>query len=141
MNIRYWKPILLVDDDVDDAAMVERALKYLKVTNPLVHTTDGEKALDYLRSEINEKPYLILLDLNMPRMNGIEFLKITKADNSLKTIPIVILTVSENEQDIFKCFELGVAGYVVKPINEQNLLEAIRTIDAYWTLNELPHRF
>lgn len=141
MNIRDWKPILLVDDDGDDAAMVERALNDLKVTNPFVHTANGEKALGYLMSEGNEKPCLIILDLNMPKMNGIEFLKIAKADNSLKTIPIVILTVSKNEKDIFKCFELGVAGYVVKPINEQDLLEAIRTIDAYWTLNELPHRF
>jgi CheY-like chemotaxis protein len=132
------KPILLVEDDNVDAMTVQRAFKDLKVTNPLAHAINGEEALDYLRNESNAKPCVILLDLNMPKMNGTEFLKIAKADKTLKKIPVVVLTTSQEEQDIIESFNLCVAGYIVKPVDYKKFVEAIRTIDLYWTLSELP---
>lgn len=136
--IRSSKPILLVEDDRIDAMTVKRALKDLKVTNQLVHTVNGEEALDYLRNESNKKPCVILLDLNMPKMNGIEFLKITKGEEGLKKIPVVVLTTSREEQDVTESFNLSVAGYMVKAVDYKKLTETIRTIDLYWTLSELP---
>jgi len=134
------KPILFVEDDHVDAMTVKRAFKDLKVTNPLAHTINGEQALEYLRNERNRKPCVILLDLNMPKMNGIEFLKIAKADDALRKIPVVVLTTSREENDIVESFDLSVAGYIVKPVDYKKFVEAIRTIDVYWTLSELPDR-
>ncbi len=138
--MRSSKPILLVEDDREDAMTVGLALKDLKVTNRLIHTVNGEEALEYLRSESNKKPCVILLDLKMPKMNGIEFLKIAKADESLEKIPVVMLTTSKQEQDVVESFKLGVAGYIVKPADYKKFVEAIRTINLYWTLSELPNR-
>jgi len=129
---------LLVEDDDVDTLTVKRALKDLKVTNQLVHANNGEEALEFLRSESNEKPCVILLDLHMPKMDGIEFLKIAKADDTLKKIPIVVLTTSKDEQDKVETFNLGVAGYMNKPTNYKKFVETIRAIDVYWTLSELP---
>ena len=137
--MRNLKPILLVEDDSVDAMTVKRALKDLKVTNQLVHKTNGEEALEYLRSEGSKKPCVILLDLNMPKMNGIEFLKIVKQDEVLKKIPVVVLTTSEDEQDKVETFNLGVAGYMAKPTNYKKFVETVRAIDLYWTLSELPN--
>jgi CheY-like chemotaxis protein len=136
--MRSSKPVLLVEDDNIDAMTVKRAFKDLNVTNQLVITVNGQEALDYLRTKNNRKPCVILLDLNMPKMNGIEFLKITKADEALKKIPVVVLTTSEEEQDIVESFNLSVAGYMVKAVNYKKFVEAIRTINLYWTLSELP---
>jgi len=127
-----------VEDDRIDTMTVKRALKDLKVTNELVHRANGEEALEYLRNETNKKPCVILLDLNMPKMNGIEFLRIAKADEMLKKIPIVVLTTSQQEQDVVESFNLGVAGYIVKPADYKKFVEAIKTINLYWTLSELP---
>jgi len=135
--MRDLRPILLAEDDSVDAMTVKRALKDLKVTNRLVHVVDGEQALEYLRNESNKKPCLILLDLNMPKMNGIEFLKVAKADEMLKTIPVVVLTTSRQEQDIVESFELSVAGYMVKAVDYKKFVEVIRTIDLYWSLSKL----
>ncbi len=136
--MRNSKPILLVEDDLVDAMTVERALKDLNVTNPLAHTLNGEEALEYLRNDSNEKPCVILLDLNMPKMNGIELLKILKADDELKRVPVVVLTTSQDTQDKVETFGLSVAGYIVKPADYKKFVEAIRAIDLYWTLSELP---
>ena len=134
------KPILLVEDDQVDAMMVERALGELEVASQLVRTTNGEEALEYLRTEkSNKKPCVILLDLNMPKMNGVEFLKVAKADDELKKIPVVVLTTSKDEQDIVESFKLSVAGYMVKSVNYKKFVEAIRAIDLYWTFSELPN--
>jgi len=133
------KPILLVEDDRVDAMTVRRALKDLEVTNELVHRVNGEESLQYLRNEGNKKPCVILLDLNMPKMNGVEFLKVAKADEALKKIPVVVLTTSKQEQDVLESFNLGVAGYIVKPVDYKKFVEAIRTIQLYWTLSELPN--
>lgn len=136
--MRSSKPILLVEDDNIDAMTVKRAFKDLKVTNQLVHVVDGEEALQYLRNKNNKKPCVILLDLNMPKMNGIEFLKVKREDEELKKIPVVALTTSKEAPDINASFTLGVAGYIVKPVDYKNFVEAIRTLDLYWTLSELP---
>ncbi len=130
------RPVLLAEDDSVDAMTVERAFKDLKITNQLVHTTNGEEALEYLRNENNVIPCLILLDLNMPKMNGIEFLKVVKADDLLKSIPVVVLTTSKEEQDIVESFKLSAAGYMVKTVDYKKFVEIIRTVDIYWTLSE-----
>ena len=136
--MRSSRPILLVEDDSVDVMTVKRAFKDLRVTNQLVPTGDGEAALDYLQSCSKLRPCVILLDLNMPRMSGMEFLKIVKADETLKTIPVVVLTTSNTEQDITKSFELGAAGYMVKSVDYDKFIETIKTIDLYWTLSKLP---
>ncbi|MEN6575162.1 MAG: response regulator [Phycisphaerales bacterium] len=136
--MRNDKSVLLVEDDAIDAMTVHRAFRDLKLSNPLAHVTNGEEALEYLRNEDNPKPCVILLDLNMPRMNGVEFMKITKADSILRKIPVVVLTTSRDDRDIVESYKLGVAGYIVKPVDYRNFVEAIRTIDVYWTLSELP---
>ena len=136
--MKSMRPILLVEDDRVDAMTLKRALKDLKVTNPLVHKLNGEEALDYLQSDSNDKPCVIILDLNMPKMNGMEFLKIAKADETLRRIPVVVLTTSRDEWDRFQSFDLSVAGYIIKPADYKRFLEAIRTIHLYWTLSEFP---
>lgn len=137
--MRSSMPILLVEDDRVDAMTVKRALKDLNVTNPLVHKLNGQEALEYLRNNSNKKPCVALLDLNMPKMNGIEFLKIIKADDELKKIPIVVLTTSEDTQDKLETFGLSIAGYIVKPADYKKFVEAIRTVNLYWTFSELPY--
>jgi CheY-like chemotaxis protein len=138
--MRNLKPILLVEDDSVDVMMVKRALKDLNVTNLLVQMPNGKEAVEYLTGEGgNEKPCVILLDLNMPKMNGAELLKIVKADDVLKSIPVVVLTTSQEEQDVVESFKLSAAGYIVKPVDYKKFVEAMRTIDIYWTLSELPN--
>lgn len=136
--MRNTRPILLVEDDQVDAMTVRRALKDIKVTNRLDVAGDGLEALQHLSNPGNEKPCIILLDLNMPRMNGIEFLQAVKADAILRRIPVVVLTTSTEEQDKVNSFNLGVAGYMVKPVDYRQFVEVVRTIDLYWTLSELP---
>jgi CheY-like chemotaxis protein len=132
------RPILLVEDDDIDAMTVQRAFKDLGVTNQVVHKVDGEGAMEYLEDKRNEKPSVILLDLNMPRMDGFEFLKTVKTNVLLKSIPVVVLTTSETDQSIVKSFELNVAGYIVKAVDYKRFLETMRAIQAYWALSELP---
>ncbi|MBF0126599.1 MAG: response regulator [Magnetococcales bacterium] len=132
------KPILLVEDDRVDAMTVQRALKKIHVSNSLTTVGNGEDALERLRNPENEKPCIILLDLNMPRMNGIEFLTFIKADENLKKIPVVVLTTSKDEMDRVKSFDNGAAGYMVKPVDYVQFVEVIQTINLYWTLSELP---
>lgn len=132
------KPILLVEDDQVDTMTVTRALKEIHVTNPLVHLENGEEAVRYLRDPASEKPCIVLLDLNMPIMNGIEFLQVVKHDDQLKRIPVVVLTTSEEQQDKVNSFNLGVAGYMAKPVDYRQFVEVMRSIDAYWTISEMP---
>lgn len=132
------KAILLVEDDEVDAMTVRRALKELHVANPLAQVENGEAALAYLREPGQVMPCIILLDLNMPVMGGIEFLQIVKQDAALRRIPVVVLTTSEEQQDKVASFDLGVAGYIRKPVDYRQFVEAVRSIDAYWTLSELP---
>ncbi len=136
--MRNEKPILLVEDDQVDVMTVKRALRDLHVINPLDLTSNGEEALEYLNNNPGERPCVILLDLNMPKMNGIEFLKIIKQDKALKIIPVVVLTTSKNEQDKIDSFNLSVAGYMIKPVDYVQFVETMKTINMYWTLSELP---
>jgi CheY-like chemotaxis protein len=136
--MRSSKPILLVEDDQVDAMTVKRALKEIKVTNRLDIVNDGEQALAFLKNPDKDTPGIILLDLNMPRMNGIEFLKIAKKDETMKKIPVIVLTTSKDDQDKIDSFNFGVAGYMVKPVDYQKFVEVVKTIDLYWTLSELP---
>jgi len=125
------KPILLVEDDYVDTMAVKRVLKELNTANDLVCALNGEDALTYLRGKDNKLPCLILLDLNMPKMNGMEFLRVVKADETLKSIPIVVLTTSNDEQDMTRSFGLGAAAYIVKAFGYRDFRERIRTIETY----------
>lgn len=136
--MRVSKSVLLVEDDDVDAMTIRRAVGDLKFTEPLTRVNNGEEALEYLRSQGNEKPCIILLDLNMPRMNGTDFLKVVKSDVALKKIPIVVLTTSDEQCDIASSFDLCVAGYIVKPVDYESLVQALGTVQLYWTLSELP---
>lgn len=132
------KALLLIEDDLVDAMTVRRALGDLRISNRLEHLENGEEALVYLRDPTKERPCLILLDLNMPIMNGIEFLQVIKADNNLKRIPVVVLTTSEEQRDVVGSFDLGVVGYMRKPVDYQQFVETMRSIDVYWTISEVP---
>lgn len=136
--MRNSKPVLLVEDDTIDAMTVQRAFRDLQVGNRLVHVHNGEEALDYLNEAGNETPCVILLDLNMPKMNGTEFLEVIKGNGPLRRIPVVVLTTSNEERDVMESFRRSVAGYIVKPVDYQKFVAAIQTIDLYWTLSELP---
>ncbi len=136
--MRSLKPILLVEDDYVDAMTVRRALKDLNVINSLVRVVNGEEAIEYLRDDTNIKPCVILLDLNMPKMNGNEFLKVVKDDPKLRCIPVVVLTTSKADQDKFECFSRSIAGYIVKPTDYEEFVKAMKILDLYWTLSELP---
>lgn len=131
------KPILLVEDDIVDVMTIRRALKELQVRNRVVHMEHGEAALAYLRDG-PERPCIILLDLNMPIMNGIEFLKTIKEDTQLRAIPVVMLTTSAEQKDKTRSFDLGVAGYMAKPVDYRQFVDMVGSIDSYWSLSEMP---
>ena len=137
--MRSSKSILLVEDDKVDAMTIQRSLETINITNDVDVVNNGEEALQYLRDSQDELPCIILLDLNMPKMNGIEFLRIAKHDETLKRIPVVILTTSSDEQDKIESFNLGVAGYMIKPVDYWQFVEVVKAIDLYWTLSELPN--
>lgn len=128
--------ILLVEDDSVDAMTVRRSLRQLQTPNPLHHVTDGERALAFLRDPANPRPGLILLDINIPRMNGLEFLGHAKADPALCSIPVVVLTTSRDEADRFTSFGKNVAGYMVKPVDYEQFVEVMRRIRDYWLISE-----
>ncbi len=137
--------ILLVEDDPVDVKAVKRALSGRNVRNPLHVVGDGIEALEYLRHEgaftdpeSAPRPSLILMDLKMPRMDGLECLQELKADADLCIIPVVIFTSSSDEIDVLRSYRNGAASYIVKPITFEGLMEAIATFDLYWTLSELP---
>lgn len=132
------KPLLLVEDDEVDVLTVRRALRDLEVENELLVASNGEEALELLRDRAGDRPALILLDLNMPRMNGLEFLRQARKESLVQGVPVVVLTTSRQDQDILEGFELAVAGYMVKPVDYRKFLEVMSTIDRYWSISELP---
>ncbi len=132
------KPVLLVEDDHVDAMTLKRAFRDLKVYNKLEIVDNGEEAIAYLSDTKNEKPCIILLDLNMPKMNGLEFLSVVKKNKKLRRIPVVIMTTSKDEEDKLSSFDLGVAGYMIKSFDYSRVMDIVRTIDLYWTESELP---
>ncbi len=136
-------PILLIEDDDVDVEIVKRAFKRCEIKNQLYVTCNGEDGLNFLShngkysNEINPRPGVILLDINMPIMNGIEFLKVIKNDDDFKSIPVVVLTTSGQPSDVNESFELGVAGYFIKSLEFDEFTDAVSTISTYWTLSEL----
>jgi CheY-like chemotaxis protein len=131
--------ILLVEDDEVDVMNVERAFEKANITRPLFRAGDGVEALDFLRSSSSpSERRLVLLDLNMPRMNGIEFLRELRADTHLRRTPVVVLTTSDDEQDKLDAFELNVAGYLLKPVTFGKFVDLMSTLDRYWAQGELP---
>ena len=136
--MKNCKPILLVEDDKVDVMTVKRAFKELNIKASLVVAGNGEEALDYLKKAETENPCIIFLDLNMPRMGGIEFLQIIKQDECFRKIPVIVLTTSKEECDKAQAFDLSTAGYMLKPVDYEQSVEIIKMIDLYWTLSEFP---
>jgi len=136
--------ILLVEDDEVDVMNVKRAFKKGNITNPLYVANNGVEAFVKLRGDENSSPSipsarrLILLDLNMPRMGGIEFLQELRADPGLKHIPVIVLTTSNADQDRVQAYNLNVAGYLLKPVTFSAFVEVVITLNKYWTLCEIP---
>lgn len=130
--------VLLLEDDEVDILSAQRAFKELDIPNPLVVMKNGEEALNMLRNPDNQLPGLIILDLNMPKINGIEFLKTYKRDDRLRWIPSVVLTTSSNHTDIINAFANQTAGYIVKPLDFNEFKTALKKVFDYWQLCELP---
>lgn len=129
--------ILLVEDDEVDRMTVKRAVRKLRIPNQLVTAENGEEALKMLQDS-TELPWFILMDINMPRMNGIELLKIMKADERLKIVPVIMLTTSAQDEDRYESFKHSVAGYVIKPVEFEDFVKVIDRIHKYWLLVESP---
>lgn len=126
------QPILIVDDSEDDFYAAERALTKANLHNPIEHALSGESALKMLQSTPGLRPGLILLDLNMPGIDGRKTLEIIKQDSALKTIPVVILTTSNDERDVQICYSLGANTYIQKPVDFDGLIEAMKRLKGYW---------
>jgi CheY-like chemotaxis protein len=139
------RTILLAEDNPHDAELTLAAMEECKLANQIVLVKDGVEALEYLRREgvyrlrPAERPAVVLLDIKMPRMDGLDVLRAMRSDPDLKTIPVVMLTSSREEQDLIRSYELGVNAYVVKPVNFQQFIESVKQIGVFWAiLNELP---
>jgi CheY-like chemotaxis protein len=137
--------ILLVEDSALDAELALQALASSHLANEVMHVRDGAEALDYLyrrgafASVSGPLPAVVLLDLKMPRVNGMEVLRQIKGDDALKTIPVVVMTSSREDQDLVETYKLGVNAYVVKPVRFENFVEAVKQVGAFWAvLNEPP---
>lgn len=139
--------ILFAEDSIDDAMLTIRALGKSGFTNKLQHVKDGAEALDFMYCKgvyadrnIKENPKLILLDLKMPKVTGLQVLEKVKSDPRLKSIPVVMLTSSKEDLDIEKCYNFGANSYIVKPVDSNNFFQAIKEIGLYWMiLSEPPH--
>ncbi len=139
MNNNYKTvSILLVDDDDVDAMGVERALKKLKLANPFYRARDGVEGLEMLRDKEIDQPFLLLLDLNMPRMTGIEMLKVLRSDPDLTGTVVFVLTTSDDDKDKLAAYNEHIAGYIVKTKLDTDFSELMQLLDHYWRLVELP---
>ncbi|MBP1840589.1 response regulator [Formosa algae] len=128
--------ILLIEDDMIEVMKLNRSISSLKLNHKIIEANNGEDALKILERK-EDLPDIILLDLNMPKINGIEFLNILKQDDVLKYIPTIILTTSSNQKDLLECYKIGVAGYVLKPLKYEEYVSKIEKLLAYWSINEL----
>lgn len=138
--------ILLVEDNPYDAELSLRALKQNNITNKIVHVWDGEEALDFIygRGEYKGKnspqvPKVILLDLKLPKISGLEVLKTLKSDSQWKHIPVVILSSSKEDSDIAECYKLGVNSYIVKPVDFEKFIDVVKNMGLYWLLLNQAH--
>ncbi len=139
MNEAMPITILMADDDSDDRRLTQEALAEGRLMNPMVFVENGEELMDYLRHEgkyappnAPTRPGLILLDLNMPRKDGRSVLKDLKNDPELRTIPVVVLTTSKADEDVYKSYDLGVNSYIVKPVTFEALVDILQTLEKYW---------
>lgn len=137
--------ILLVEDNTNDAELTIRELKKHNMANNLVHVRDGEEALAFIFGtgkyngrSIDRPPKLVLLDIQMPKVNGLEVLEQIKSDSHAKIIPVVMLTSSKEDPDVKKCYTLGANSYIVKPVNFEGFAEAIKNLGFYWLLLNQP---
>ncbi|MCF6335995.1 MAG: response regulator [Spirochaetales bacterium] len=142
--INKLKPILLVEDNQNDVELILEALKDYNLANRVITVNDGVEALSYLRNkgEYNDHdfPAVVLLDIKMPRMNGIETLREIKKDKTLKNLPVVMLTSSREEPDLKSCYDLGANAYVVKPVDFREFVSAVKNLGIFWAIiNETPH--
>ena len=129
--------ILLVEDNLIEVMKMKRTISFLKLDHILHEAKNGEEALILLEEDRTNLPDIILLDLNMPKINGIEFLKILKKESYLKHIPTVILTTSSNEKDLLECYREGISGYIWKPLKYEDYVKKIESVLVYWSINEL----
>jgi CheY-like chemotaxis protein len=134
--MRAEAPILLIEDDEVDILTVERALKYHRIDNALLVFRDSEQAVEYI--ETGPRPFLTILDLNMPRMNGLEVLERIRSNPALNDVPVIILTTSSEDSDVLCCYRAGIAGYFVKPVDYDEFLTMVLTIMTYWKSCTLP---
>lgn len=132
--------ILLVEDDDIDAMIVERAFKKLRIVNPIVRAKDGILALELLRSTTISRPYIILLDLNMPRMGGLEMLEELRGDKNLTNNVVFVLTTSKDDEDKFAAYSQNIAGYILKENLQDGFDDLVKLLDHYWRIVELPER-
>jgi CheY-like chemotaxis protein len=131
--------VVLVEDDQVDVMNVRRAFKKNNITNPLFVAGNGVEALELLRSgSVPKKNRIVLLDLNMPKMNGIEFLREMRADAELASTPVVVLTTSNEDKDRVEAFQLNVSGYLLKPVTFTSFVEMMAALNKYWILVEFP---
>lgn len=135
--------ILLVEDDEIDRMVVKRAFAKNNITNPLLIARDGEEAYEHLKgingnAKYENMPKIMLLDINMPRMNGLELLSAIRDDEELKTISVFMLTTSKDDHDRLAAYKKNVAGYIIKPVSFDKLVEAIGVLNSYWNLSVLP---
>jgi CheY-like chemotaxis protein len=129
--------ILLVEDDEVDVMNVKRAFSKSNIQNPLFVASNGVEALEMLNSEISPLPRIIILDINMPKMNGIEFLKALRADENLKHISVFVVTTSNEDSDKIKAYDLNVAGFILKPLSFEKFMSSVSTLKNYWDLCEM----
>ena len=128
--------ILLIEDDLIEIMKFKRTISKLNLNHKLIEAKNGEEALSILNKK-DQIPDIILLDLNMPKISGIEFLKILKNDEVLKYIPTIVLTTSKNHKDVLDCYKIGIAGYVLKPLKYEDYVLKIENVLSYWSINEL----
>lgn len=128
--------VLLIEDDKIEVMKFNRVLQTLELNHKVIEANNGEDALKILR-EKEQIPDIILLDLNMPKLNGIEFLCILKNDEKLRYIPAIILSTSSNHSDVLECYKIGIAGYVIKPLKYEDYVSRIQKVLDYWSTNEL----
>lgn len=128
--------ILLIEDDAIEVMKFNRVLANLQQVHKIIEANNGEEALEILKNKVII-PDIIVLDLNMPKINGIEFLGILKADNVLKYIPAIVLTTSNNHKDLLEFYRIGIAGYMLKPLKYEEYVDKIKKMIEYWSINEL----
>jgi len=128
--------VLLIEDNTIEIMKMNRTVSFLELKHSITEAKTADKALKILEDKSNI-PDIILLDLNMPKINGIEFLSILKKDNDLNHIPVIILTTSNNKNDLLDCYKLGIAGYILKPLKYEDYVTKIESTLKYWSLNEL----